>query len=264
MSEYRTPGGHIEEPEFVVRGGGQPGDPPDAPPWQPTSVRVDEDRLLTRVSLAVFVRDAFTHGLARETLHVAIDGVAATPVRNRTGHYLFLDVTLPGPAITVLVEGGPLYRNASETVTLTADPEPTPPELNPARTAAEVTVTPTTQYPFPPGTTLVRGVVRDQRQGGDDPVPGATVAIEGLDRQAVTNDDGAFVLFFETRPGETHAAETTTAFEGGRWVLKVGEGNPTFVASGGDGVQASVVGAASAVVAAGRTTRVVVPYEDSP
>ena len=57
---------------------------------------------------------------------------------------------------------------------------------------ASVTLQPTVRYPFPGGTTLVRGIVRT----GGLPLEGATVRRQGDPGGAVTDASGEFVLFF--------------------------------------------------------------------
>jgi hypothetical protein len=63
---------------------------------------------------------------------------------------------------------------------------------------AAATLLPTTSYPFPPGSTLIRGSILH----GGLPLAGATVQqAGGTDPAYVTGADGQFVLFLSNPPG---------------------------------------------------------------
>jgi hypothetical protein len=220
------------------------------------SLRTGEEPL-TSLSLAVRVVDAFTGRSPRRAFDVSVDGVDATPVRGRRGHYLFLDADLPSSAsVTVEVTGSRWYEDASEPVSLSADDEPTPPAINPRQTPVTVEMVPTAEYSFPPATTLVRGVVRDERGGVDRPLAGAAVSVVGLDRTAITNDVGEFVFFFQPSPD----GATSVVREDGQWLTKVNDNDPTLVATY-ESVDTDPV---SVRVEAGRTARAGLTFVDPP
>lgn len=253
MSEYRTPGGHIDERAFVVRGTASGAIPP-AEQWRWRSLDTGRER---RASLALVVRvvDAFTGRPPKQGLDVSVDGLDATPVRARHGHYLFLDVDLPSSPITVDIAGGSRYDDASERVPLSDDDEPTPPAINPRRRPIVVELVPSTQYPFPSGTTLVRGTVRDERGGADRPLSGAVVGVSGVDRRSRTSEAGEFALFLQRSSDDA----VTVVREGGGWVTKVDNQDPTLVAT-----DSSMTVESTIRVEATRTTRAVLTFVDSP
>lgn len=253
MTEYRTPGCHIDERTFVVRGA-TPGPTPPPQQWRWRSLDTGRERPAS-LSLVVRVVDAFTGRPPQWPLDVSVDGLDATPVRGRHGHYLFLDVDLPSSPITVDVAGSPWYDDAREPVQLSTADDPTPPALNPRRRPLVVKMVPSTRYPFPPGTTLVRGVVRDERGGADRPVPDAMVGIDGIDRRSRTTGVGEFALFLQLSPDGT----VSVVREGGQWVTKVDNLDPTFVATADSTTTESMVR-----VEAGRTTHTVLTFVDPP
>ena len=82
--------------------------------------------------------------------------------------------------------------------------DPTLPLGDPGQTPAYIaqrkaaTLLPATAYPFPEGTTLIRGTVRH----AGNPEPNATVQQVGsTDPAYVTAGDGQFVLFWKDAPG---------------------------------------------------------------
>jgi hypothetical protein len=105
------------------------------------------------------------------------------PVRNLSGYYLFFD--LPQSEITISVDGGETYRDRTKTVNLA-------PNMHDPGDAVELSLDPTTSYPFPPGLTRVRGTVRNN----GTPVPGATVSVTNHPQSFETTEDGEFVYYF--------------------------------------------------------------------
>jgi hypothetical protein len=86
--------------------------------------------------------------------------------------------------------------------------DPTQPEAYRAQRRA-ATLQPSTAYPFPAGSTLVRGTVL----ANGAPLAGAKVQRVGDDLQYLTGDDGGFVLFFTqiSGVGETITLQATHA-----------------------------------------------------
>lgn len=146
--------------------------------WQ----RVDE--LGRELALAVELTDAVSGGRATGDPAVRVAEVDERPVRNRSGYYLFFD--LPEIAVTLEVDGGDRYRDASTTVDLAADSFD-------RGEAVQLPLEPTPAYPFPAGLTRVRGTVLD----GGATVGGATVSVDGHSRTVETTDAGEFVYYFE-------------------------------------------------------------------
>ncbi|SEP26444.1 hypothetical protein SAMN04487948_1299 [Halogranum amylolyticum] len=253
MTDYRTPGGHIDERTFVVRGTA-PSANPSPRQWRWRKLDTGRERRAS-LSLVVRVVDAFTGRPPQWPLDVSVDGIDVTPVSGRRGHYLFLDVDLPSSPITVGVTGGPWYDDTSEQVEWVTTDSPTPPVINPRQRPVVLEMMPSTTYPFPAATTLVRGTVRDERGGADRAVPDAAVAVDGVDRRARTTDIGEFVLFFQPSPEGT----VSVVREGGEWVTKVGNQDPTLVATDGSTTVESTVR-----VETGRTTRTVLTFVDPP
>jgi len=137
------------------------------------------------LALAVRLTDGVAGGRPIGTPSVRVDGVDEVPPRNRSGYHLFFD--LPPTSVTVRVDGGAYYRDASRTV----DVDPSNPTYDPG-TAEEFVLEPTPAYSFPSGLTRVRGQVRQSGQ----PVSDAEVSVQGLPGTVRTTDTGEFVYVF--------------------------------------------------------------------
>jgi hypothetical protein len=251
----------VDERDVVFATGGSSATAP-RPDWR-RAIRLYDDEVLDeralRVSLAVPLVDAFTGGSPRGDPSVSIDGSTATPIRNASGQFVFVDLDLDPGDVTVTVDGGAYY----------ADPEPvdvtipTEAELAAAETSgADVfdpsadpvgvdELVPTPTYPFPPGTTLVRGRVVDDTGATPVRVPDAQVGVDGVDRVTTTTDDGEYVVCF------ARAEAVSVVRDGGAWLVRVGGTDPTITAEAtGLGTHAVTVS-----VPAGRTTVVDLVYE---
>jgi hypothetical protein len=246
----------VDERNVVSTAGGSSATAP-RPDWR-RAIRVYDDDALderaTRVSLAVPLVDAFTGGLPRGNPSVSIDGSAAVPVRNASGQFVFVDLDLDPGDVTVTVDGG-VYYASPEPVDVTiptaaeaSDPGVFDPSADPV---AVDELVPTPTYPFPTGTTLVRGRVVDDTVDPAVRVPDARVSVDGIDRTTTTTDDGEYVLCF------ARADTVSVVRDGDAWVVRVGGTDPTIT------VEADGLGTHSVptVVPAGRTTVADLVYE---
>lgn len=185
--------------------------------------RIDLGRMgeqTTRLTVAVRVVDSFTGKVPSTDLTVTVGEFDVLPVRNPSGYYCFLD--LPDNPITVTVNGGERYLDVTETVDPAAHDPP----------AVDIEVTPSPAYRFPPGATLIRGIIREggSDENSDDngekpPIAGATVSLRHIDREAVTNENGEFVLFI-TNITDEDVVQT----DDGRRVITVSGSDPVIEA----------------------------------
>ena len=139
------------------------------------------ERALSRVSLAVRLLDDFS---GRPSLvgatRVFIIGSGRTAVQKSGGYYVFMD--LANTNVTIRIEN-PHYFPAEAAIDIAA--------LDPRNPVVVRTMKPGDLYPFPTGTTLVRGVIRNP---ADHPVQGAHVSVTGAVVASESGDDGRFVL----------------------------------------------------------------------
>lgn len=163
------------------------------------------------LSLAVQLTDGVVGGRPVGTPTVRIDGVDEVPVTNRSGYRLFFE--LPPTDVTVRVDGGPRYQNASRTVSV----DPSDSSYDPG-TAAEFVLEPTIRYAFPAGLTRVRGRVLENGQ----PVADAVVSVQGFTRSIRTTADGEFVYYFD------EIDHTDVVRSGGHLSVKPGNAHPVF------------------------------------
>ena len=137
--------------------------------------------LVTRLSLVARLTDALVEdGRPRETVRVRLNPPGRTPIYNLSGTPCFLD--LPAGAYTLVIEGEH-YFPESQPVTV--------PLPDPAQPVQTVTLRPLPSYPFPAGTTLIRGMVRE---APDTLVLGAQVRVPASGPQTLTTDHGEFAL----------------------------------------------------------------------
>ena len=139
--------------------------------------RVFDQRISTRLSVAVSLVDDFTQ---KERViggvKVAIPALELVAIRNPSGYHNFLD--LADGTHTVRIESECYLDEETDMVLPTVSPR-------------KIILKPSPLYPFPHGTTLIRGVVSD---GGGNPVFG--VEIEGDGLTTATSSTGEFVLYF--------------------------------------------------------------------
>lgn len=172
------------------------------------------------LSLAVGLIDSVTDGQPAGDFEVEIDGVDEQPVRNRSGYYLFFD--LPAEELTVTVDGGNRYQDASTSEDLST---------HDTGEAVELTLEPTTAYQFPAGVTHVRGTVFEKEPNGElVPIPGADVSVVGPSRTFRTTESGEFVYYFDVKKDEVvHADIDNDSATPKVRVYRPGGSDPEFV-----------------------------------
>jgi hypothetical protein len=163
------------------------------------------ETLVTRVALAIRLSDDVTGSGARGPVMVLADGNEA--LLNRGGYFLFFN--MPAGTVQVFVAAA---NYLPETLSV-ALPRPDP--LNPV---VERTLLPNRRYPFPRGSTLVRGIVT---RASGDPVPDA--AIQGVGRPTRTATDGSFVAYFRAL-----SEDDVVIGPDRRRLVKAGDGTTSF------------------------------------
>lgn len=140
--------------------------------------------LTTRLTFAVLPRDGFApqKGLTGGC-QISLAGGEAAPVMNRSGHYCFVD--LPAGDYTVVTSAK--YYLDQEVAIATA-------LLDPKSPAIAIDLEPSLAYPFPPGTTLLKGRIVDPAGGV---VSGAQVEIQSFGRRFVSDKHGMFLFYFK-------------------------------------------------------------------
>lgn len=157
-----------------------------------------------RVTLAIAAVDSVTGMPIRGGVGARIAGLMDRPIVNASGMLVF--VNLPDrPLYDVEVDG---RRAGFPFVERFAFTPPAADDQNPAARRRDVLLTPGPDYPFAPGTTLVRGIV----VRGGAPVAGAAITATptaggaAFATRSVAN--GAFALALRLPPSGPHAAQT--------------------------------------------------------
>jgi hypothetical protein len=164
------------------------------------------DTLVTRLALAVKLRDDLTGGPARGLL--AVTAAGRPGLRNRSGHFVFLRA--PTGTVTIAVSG---ERYLPETFPI-ALPRP-----DPRDPAIERALLPAWFYPFPAGSTLVTGRVTDTAGVA---VPAA--ALTGVGRPTRTAENGRFAAYFRPLDEDDVVVVGTER----RRLVKASDGTTTF------------------------------------
>jgi hypothetical protein len=141
------------------------------------------ERAVARVSFAVRLLDDFA---ARSSLvgttEVFITASGKRGLQTPSGYHVFTDLTAAN--VTIRIENRNYFPKEVAIDIAALDPR------NPVITQ---TMKPSYLYPFPTGSTLVRGAVRD---AAGSPVRGATVAVTGSTIANASGEDGRFVLYW--------------------------------------------------------------------
>lgn len=155
----------------------------------PTKILFDSPPRTDRVTLAVAAVDAVTGRPASVGISARISGLTDRPIVNNSGMLVF--VNLPEQAqYEVEVDGRRAGFPFVERFTFAPPPAG---NKDPAARRREVLLEPGPDYPFPPDTTLIRGVVTR----GKAPVAGAAISAAPAGGRAFTGRStasGAFAL----------------------------------------------------------------------
>jgi hypothetical protein len=138
------------------------------------------DVLTSNLNFAVLLIDEYTQQGPAGRVEVKLKDVGPKAMKNLSGYFLFTDLA-PG-VYTVSVESD-YYSTVEEAVDTSI--------LDAKNPVVQIVLKPNSQYPFPVGATLVRGVVAN-----GSPVPDAEVSVIGKTITTNTDGRGEFVLHF--------------------------------------------------------------------
>ena len=141
------------------------------------------DRKATlRLSLVISLIDEFTAKQPIGDIKVFIQDRDIKSIKNRSGYYFFLN--LPDGQYKVCVESE-YYKEVTEELTL---------PLSEPQNPLEITLKSMPSYLFPPGATLIRGMVQDPNGNS---VSGAKIEVIGKEICNESTANGEFVLYFQ-------------------------------------------------------------------
>ena len=167
----------------------------------------DGDRLAlgsvgTHLSLAVELTDAYTGGRPVEPIRVSLVDRNETFRRSPAGYHVLCDLPEDVESVRIAVDAA-AYLPEERTVDLAALDELSPVE--------SIVLLPAPNYAFGAGATLVRGRVVD---ADDDPVPDASVTIDGRADETRCDYRGEFAIWFD----DLARSEVRTTVENERFV----------------------------------------------
>ncbi|HYG47480.1 MAG TPA: hypothetical protein VD846_06000 [Allosphingosinicella sp.] len=157
---------------------------------------------IDRVTLAIAAVDSVSGALIRGGVSARMNGLMDQPIVNASGMLVFINLA-GQPRYEVEVDGRRAGFPFVERFVFTP---PAAGNTDPAARRRDVLLTPGPDYRFPPGTTLVRGVVRR----GPAPVAEASISAApaagaGFATRSIAN--GAFALALRLPPFGPHEAE---------------------------------------------------------
>jgi hypothetical protein len=143
-----------------------------------------DEKIVTTVSLAVILHDDFASGKQPiGKIKVSLQEQERQAFQNLSGYYLFTNVE--GDTHTIQVTSDYYFDPEEEEVVLSS--------LDSKNPVVDITLKPMPFYPFPPGTTLMKGVVKNS---SGEAVSGATVTVESPALETQTTEKGEFVFYF--------------------------------------------------------------------
>jgi hypothetical protein len=164
-----------------------------------------DTRVTKGPQLVVSLLDDFTGRGPIGKLRVFLKEQTVKIVKNISGYYLFSGVY--NDVVHVLVKSA-YYFAAEREVNIS--------QLDPKHPLITIRLQPTPFYPFPSGTTLIRGIIKDS-QG--NLLPGAIISIEDTAMRIVTDNRGEFVCSI------VGLREEDIVIKKGKRILNVGKGS---------------------------------------
>lgn len=140
------------------------------------------DAVITRLSLAVWLKDDYTKKEPVGRIKVMIGKGNTEAVKNLSGYYIFTDLAAGQYPLSYESD---FYFSKEVPVNTSL--------LNPKNPVVEVVLKPGPSYPFPAHATLIRGLILKPNK---EPVAKADVkAVEAM-TETESDDRGEFVLYF--------------------------------------------------------------------
>lgn len=135
-----------------------------------------------RLSLAVYLRDRFSRGEPVGNAEVQIPELKKRSILNPSAYHLFFN--LPAGDYHLQVKSDNYFDRAVGPVSIGQQGLDEP---------VVIDLLPQPHYSFPPGETLVRGMLRDPNQ---NPISNACLSWKGKEVEGLTTNKGEFVIFF--------------------------------------------------------------------
>jgi len=125
-------------------------------------------------------------------VEVSLEESKRQPIRNLSGYYLFTDLEEGDYTVRVTSD---YYEQEEVTIPVSYPEDPNPEDF-----VVSIILKPVPFYPFPPGATLIKGVVKGRPRGEEDgelqPIAGVRVRVFGEKQEDYTTEKGEFVIYF--------------------------------------------------------------------
>ena len=141
------------------------------------------DFFITRLSLAVRLKDDYTEEKPAGHIKVVDMEENIKAIKNRSGYYIFTDLAAGNHKISII---SGIYFSQELTVNTSL--------LNPKDPVIDIILKPVPCYPFPSNATLIRGVISNP-----DPNMISKLKIKAIEPklETTTDENGEFVLYFK-------------------------------------------------------------------
>lgn len=147
------------------------------------------EKITKAPSASLVLIDDFSTITVMNDVVFLVDGREVAPVLNRSGYFIFYGLAAGSHEIAVRAKG---FREAKEPVAVASGEAPV---------VHTMRLVPLPSYPFPSGTTLLRGMVFNKKivlaDGTSPPLGDVAVKlrIKGTDRETTTTEKGEFVIY---------------------------------------------------------------------
>lgn len=149
-----------------------------------------DQRIEAVLAFVLRLIDVFTGLSPWGRVNIYLNGSRIDAPRNQSGYHLFLNLPLSNPdgsavAYRLEVQSDLYVTQVQENIR--------PREMDRLNPVLSLSLTPLPSYPFPAGSTLIRGMVQDQT---GHPIAGAVAEIRNSTIRNTTTVSGEFVLYF--------------------------------------------------------------------
>ncbi|MBU0702112.1 hypothetical protein KKE26_12620 [bacterium] len=143
------------------------------------------EKIRSKLTMAIMLKDDLTpEKQVIGDVFLKTPGTKKFPIRHATGYFLLLDI--PEGKCSIIA-GGRFYKEQDFIVDTKS--------LDPKQPVTDLVLKPKANYPFPAGTTILKGKIVDN---DSNPIFGVLIKIKNMVETATSEDDGSFLIYFGT------------------------------------------------------------------
>ena len=143
------------------------------------------EKIKSSLSLAVILKDDLTPDKSvKGEVFLMATGIKKQPIRHKTGYFLFMDLPKREYQLTA---GGRFYKLENYPINMDS--------INPKEPFVEVFLKQKSIYPFPQGSTVIKGSIINSE---NKLISDASIKIKETDTETISENDGGFFFYFDT------------------------------------------------------------------